>query len=523
MTRKLLIIGACLCAIAVNAQTWGQEITEPAAENCTSCSPCKSAKVTISQPKPSCGSSLASTQCTDCQSTTSTQGSCSQPSCNESNCTQSSCAKTTIKQTCTQTTCQDGKCEHQTIAQCPGSCSPGCCSHGEVSNPSPHSKCAASLSGMSGELVSQLSGQLPLPGTTPFIRQQCSEATQMRDQLAKQLTNFVIENAGNPDQIEKVLQIALDSTANFARQEAIREMDSSDCNRCDLSASSPAVFPNSRPFFSSNNNPASANSRSPMPRETTRGTPLPMLTNPLPPLNPTANRPNLEMTNQMRAMKKEYASMKNVVQLIQQDLQNIARDLTQLQVETKMGTHTGQVVQAEQWRAVRNPYTDQPKAKARTNQAANYQSMVSQLQQEVQMLRRQLANQPINQPTSQLINQPNHYRTDVQQATYYRDGMALTPMTRQASPLTPRSSRTGMVSVSYYVGDVMQPPFANATLRLMQFIKNNVASESWVDTRMMQVTDPSISLLITQTRENHEIIADLLSQIRAGKLSYYNK
>ena len=95
----------------------------------------------------------------------------------------------------------------------------------------------------------------------------------------------------------------------------------------------------------------------------------------------------------------------------------------------------------------------------------------------------------------------------------------LRPERHRAAPLTPTPATPEMVIVSYYVGDVMSPPFANATLQLVQYIKAMVAPTSW-DVASIQVSEPAISLVITQTRRNHNQIAELLRQIRAGMRTY---
>ena len=66
----------------------------------------------------------------------------------------------------------------------------------------------------------------------------------------------------------------------------------------------------------------------------------------------------------------------------------------------------------------------------------------------------------------------------------------------------------------------MEPPFHSATLRLMQYIKANVSPDSWKSSQMIQITEPSISLTITQSRANHEQIAELLRQVRTGARTY---
>ena len=65
----------------------------------------------------------------------------------------------------------------------------------------------------------------------------------------------------------------------------------------------------------------------------------------------------------------------------------------------------------------------------------------------------------------------------------------------------------------------MGPPFASATLQLVQYLKSMVAPDSW-DEGSIQIAEPAISLVITQTRENQNQIRFLLRQIRAGVRTY---
>lgn len=75
-----------------------------------------------------------------------------------------------------------------------------------------------------------------------------------------------------------------------------------------------------------------------------------------------------------------------------------------------------------------------------------------------------------------------------------------------------------MVQRSYYVGDLMSPPFASGTLKLMQMIKTTVDPDSW-DHASMEIVSPSVSLLISQTEENHERIQKLLESMRTAPMN----
>jgi uncharacterized coiled-coil protein SlyX len=75
-----------------------------------------------------------------------------------------------------------------------------------------------------------------------------------------------------------------------------------------------------------------------------------------------------------------------------------------------------------------------------------------------------------------------------------------------------------MVQRTYYVGDLMSPPFASGTLKLMQIIKTTVDPDSW-DHASMEIVSPSVSLLISQTEENHGRIEKLLESMRAAPMN----
>ena len=161
------------------------------------------------------------------------------------------------------------------------------------------------------------------------------------------------------------------------------------------------------------------------------------------------------------------------------------------------------------WRSVANPsFQSQPTSTANTQ--TSQMEYIELLKREVELLRQQL---------QQSRNQTNFQtRTNQVQQADFQQTLRLQPRHTPKMALTPAA--TASVTMSYYVGDLMEPPFHTATLRLMQFIKANVAPDSWSDSHMMQITEPSISLTITQSRANHDQIAELLRQVRIGARSY---
>ncbi len=109
---------------------------------------------------------------------------------------------------------------------------------------------------------------------------------------------------------------------------------------------------------------------------------------------------------------------------------------------------------------------------------------------------------PINQPPARLAPRSN------------------TPLASAPSDLTvtgPSRNRSAafhrqpLQVQSYYVADVLAPPFATSVLQLIQTIKSRVAPESW-DHSMIEIAGPAVTLVIAQTPENHQRIVQLLKQ-----------
>ncbi len=93
-------------------------------------------------------------------------------------------------------------------------------------------------------------------------------------------------------------------------------------------------------------------------------------------------------------------------------------------------------------------------------------------------------------------------------------GEKLQPKSHVATPLRPAvPAGPDLVWKKYYVGDVIAPPFANSTFRVMKYIQANVAPESW-NAAWIQLDSPGVSLRIRQTPSNHQRISTLLGELR---------
>lgn len=357
---------------------------------------------------------------------------------------------------------------------------------------------------------------MQLPGFTSFIQEQSPETANQREQLAVELTSYLTSNQHDPRHIQRVLHMALNSAADAAHRHAMM-----------------GATPNTQPD----------------PPETTyyhgddvqyfpRG-PEFVLEKPSQPPQPVIKE-SARTAMDLRHLQREQEVMQNSITLIQQDLQKIAQHLSQLHVESRMNHSTQannprpfararnvnqyapqgtpQTNGSIPWQSVQNPYASQPLTAAGMahhqivqQRASQYQPTTHHQGETVESLKREVHR--LQAQLQQMRVQGNQVR----QADF-QESIRLEPRKSSNMMLTPAASP--QITTVYYVGDLMEPPFAGATLKLMQFIKSNVAPDSWTDSHMMQIAEPSISLVITQTPENHEQVARLIRQIRTGARSY---
>ncbi len=91
----------------------------------------------------------------------------------------------------------------------------------------------------------------------------------------------------------------------------------------------------------------------------------------------------------------------------------------------------------------------------------------------------------------------------------------LEPIRHLPRPLTPKSPSYAKLQNqhheirSYYVADLLVPPFPNSALQLVKTLKANVDPASWEDATI-EIAGPAISLVISQTPQNHQRIVKLL-------------
>ncbi|MCP4885895.1 MAG: hypothetical protein GY904_04700, partial [Planctomycetaceae bacterium] len=203
----------------------------------------------------------------------------------------------------------------------------------------------------------------------------------------------------------------------------------------------------------------------------------------------------------LRQVQRDQVAIQEMITTIQKDMQRMAENLSQLHVESRINLPQNQ--NPNTWNST-PAYGNSAPVTSAMNRAVAQDEYIASLQREVALLRQQLQSMPRRSSMSNGMNR-------VQQADF-EQSLRLQPRRSPTMPLTPAT--TASMTVSYYVGDLMEPPFHSATLRLMQYIKANVSPDSWKSSQMIQITEPSISLTITQSRANHEQIAELLRQVR---------
>lgn len=334
-----------------------------------------------------------------------------------------------------------------------------------------------------------------LPGSTSFIDDQSRFAAEQRAQMARQIVDYLISKNHDPAHVQEVIQRALESSADSAHRQAMMSLNQ---------GNQPLAAAPSRAFPREPSNPLVAPERDFARLPAAAGQSLPVPVSQRRPSEPVID-PVRKNEMDFRQIQREQVAMQEMIITIKKDMQRMAENLSQLHVESRMNAPR---TPNKTWESV--PVSGDLFTQTAATQRDHY---VSTLEQEITSLRRQLQNLQ-TRPSMPSAN------NGVAQADF-EQAMRLQPRRSSTMPLTP--AETASVTVKYYVGDLMEPPFHTATLRLMQFLKANVDPASWKDSHMIQITEPSISLTITQSRTNHARIADLLQQVRTGSRSYLNE
>ncbi len=369
-------------------------------------------------------------------------------------------------------------------------------------------------------------GLTDLPGHTSFIQEQSAQHTSQRDQLARNLAEYLVAGKHDPAHVHQVVRMALESAADAAHRQAMTYANNQPLAAAParvLNPEPPAAYYVNNDIHHFPNQPATAQRQlqQTLPDDTRSE---------FQSASASISEPILDESQQtamdLRQLQRDQDSMQELIQMMQQDLQRIAEDLSQLHVETRINQQRNAAPVAEQqtaggntrWPSVQQvddplqTFTTRIESPERRGSTASQVEYIAMLKQEVTALRHQLEQ-------TQRALRNNASVNPIQQADFQQPSR-LQPRRTLTMALTPTPERHESITELYYVGDLMQPPFHAATLQLMQFLKSNVDPDSWTDAYMMQITEPSISLVITQTRENHQQIKDLLRQVRSGARSY---
>lgn len=389
--------------------------------------------------------------------------------------------------------CMEGECENCPYckpASCP-SC-PNCVA--ACDSLDTHVNAACRTASFYGEPLAIGSAQ---QGVAIVIGEQSFDAGPQPEQLANQLMEYLSASDHDPAHMRQVLQMALQTTADTAHQQAMLQNRP---NNQPLPAARAQTFSEHEPFALQPQN----NRLARLPDAAGNSLPLPVaVRNPSEPVIDSQRKTEMDL----RQVQRDQAAIQEMITTIQKDMQRMAENLSQLHVESRINLPQNQNLNT--WNST-PAYGNSAPVTSAMNRAVAQDEYVASLQREVALLRQQLQSMPRRSSMSNGMNR-------VQQADF-EQSLRLQPRRSPTMPLTPAT--TASMTVSYYVGDLMEPPFHSATLRLMQYIKANVSPDSWKSSQMIQITEPSISLTITQSRANHEQIAELLRQVRTGARTY---
>ncbi len=300
---------------------------------------------------------------------------------------------------------------------------------------------------------------------THSIQQQSPQLTQYRANVARRLTEYLTSKQHDAEHIRTVIGLALDAAADSAHREGMHAVPDALVHSPHQQASAPA-------------------------------------------------------TDDLQQLKHEQMRQSEMIVRLQHDIQSLARGMSDMNTRTSSFDQFNP--QYNQYRQGRIYWASQPESLQSTPPGTETREQLRARIRDLenQLYQNRIPRPPVQQalleaPLSTSTGQPNHA---LQPASYVPG--PLRPERDHARPLRPvPTAAPDMVTVSYYVGDLMAPPFASATLQLVQYIKAMVAPHSW-DDATIQIAEPAISLVITQSRDNHHHIGELLRQIRAGFRTY---
>ncbi len=297
----------------------------------------------------------------------------------------------------------------------------------------------------------QLATNRPLPGAVSFLRENGYELSARRDQLATELTEYLTRQPRDPQHVRQVLGMALESAADQAHRAA-------------MAAEPSTAF------------------------------------HVMPPAQTDLSQLNFEMAETRRMI----IQTRQELQQTNESLQFLSRHLQQEFQPTEPPARR-RPVEGVAWESRLTP----------TLPVVSEMDRIHELQQQVRQLEHQLQScqtSPANQSRAeQRLAASWSGEGQLQPAAW--ESKPLRPWAETQQPFRPvplpAEQRTWR---HYYVGDLIAPPVASSTLRLMQHLKSKIAPDSWLD-ESIQITAPAVSLLILQTPQNHQQIESLLREM----------
>lgn len=350
----------------------------------------------------------------------------------------------------------------ETCAKCDVACTNGCCNAAHCET------CTATAA-----------SRLPagnMPGCASFLCENNRELAACREQLARDLVSYLTRGNHNPEHVRQVLLMSLESAANDAHRAAMAS-----CNQPGINVAPVSHAENRHPG--------------------------------------------------------QHASIEHLCALIEQQQRRMDRmEEGMFAMARRLGEQqeSGTASAPERFPDVVRLPMPMPVSVAGQSASQEVQVLrqrVAQLESQLQMVKGQ---NPFAHPNSHAmpggtLGDAANSRIPHSPAMQSGSQQTLQPATwnsiaepaRETSSVPPGNPSVRlmpMVKRTYYVGDLMSPPFASGTLKLMQVIKTAVDPESW-DHASMEIVAPSVSLLITQTEENHARIEKLLESMKATPLN----
>lgn len=310
----------------------------------------------------------------------------------------------------------------------------------------------------------------PLPGQVGFLREHDRHLAEQRDRLADELAEYLTTRPREVGHVREILKLTLEATAESAHRAA---------------------------------------------RDTSETLEVAGL--------PSSGFASLE--SEMAETRQMILETRRDLQLMNDSLQFLARHMARQHGDSPAPAAGAVSPGSVAWQS--QP-TRMPPA------VDNELDSVHRLQQQVRDLEVQLRQS--REANHQQTVHPGDQRPEQRLATSWDATGQLQPTNWQREPLrpiaevdsplrpaanpgrtVPRPVKEQLVWRHYYVGDMVSPPFAASSFRLIQHIKSQIAPDTWRP-ESIQIAAPSVSLLVLQTPENHQRLETLLTEMGATML-----